>query len=244
MTQTDALLRLQEVDLELLRTKRAYAALPQKDKIRKIKQAAHSLSTELTKLVGARKDVQIELEDNRATHQHMLDLVEEVSAKMHTTSDYRAIADLESQLTHLAKRIERLDFEKQMLDKDLAKLQESEAKARTLGRTLQSEAQAQAAAYKTASEQNNATIAQLNQEREQLVAQLDPELLNTYEHALKRFEGLAVERLIGNNPSICRVSLQPSSYADIRAQNPDITTCPYCHRILVVVDPSYTAQNK
>ncbi|WP_028264256.1 zinc ribbon domain-containing protein [Atopobium fossor] len=241
MTQTDALLRLQEVDLELIRTKRALAALPQKEKIKKIKQAAKSLSSELTKLVGARKDVQIDLDDNRATHQHMLDLVEEVSTKVSTTSDYRAIADLEAQLTHLAKRIERLDFEKAALDKDLAKLQESEAKACALGRKLQSEAQIQADAYKQATADITASITNLNEEREQLVSKLDTELLEKYNTAVQRFGGLAVEKLVGNNPSICRVSLQPSSYADIRAQNTEITTCPYCHRMLVVTDPSYNA---
>lgn len=244
MMQTDALLRLQEVDLELIRTKRAFAALPHQDKIRKIKQAAKSLTAELTKLVGARKDVQIDLDDNRATHQHMLDLVEEVSAKMRTTSDYRAIADLEAQLTHLAKRIERLDFEKVALDKDLAKLQQSEAKAHALGRKLQHEAQAQADAYKKASADTEAMLAKLTNERAQLLVQLDANLLEKYKAASKRFDGLAVEKLVGNNPSICRVSLQPSSYADIRAQNTEITTCPYCHRMLIVVDPSYTAQKK
>ena len=46
--------------------------------------------------------------------------------------------------------------------------------------------------------------------------------------------GIAVEPLVGNRPSVCRVALQPSSYTDIRRSNAEVTTCPYCKRMLVI----------
>ena len=63
---------------------------------------------------------------------------------------------------------------------------------------------------------------------------ISPELLDRYEKARKRFGGVAVETLVGNKPSACRVTLQPSSFADIRRSASEVTTCPYCKRILVV----------
>ena len=69
-------------------------------------------------------------------------------------------------------------------------------------------------------------------ERDELAARLPSGLLERYEAARRRFKGLAVERLRGNVPSVCRVSLQPSQFHDL-AQGDEITECPYCHRILI-----------
>ena len=50
--------------------------------------------------------------------------------------------------------------------------------------------------------------------------------------AAKRFGGLAVEKLEGNVPSVCRVKLQPSLFSDLKHAG-SIAECPYCHRLLV-----------
>ena len=65
MTHSEALLRLQQVDLELLRRDRALEALPQTQKIKQIKAAAKKLVSELNKVIGARKDAETDLADNR-----------------------------------------------------------------------------------------------------------------------------------------------------------------------------------
>ena len=75
-------------------------------------------------------------------------------------------------------------------------------------------------------------IVELTRERERVATQLEAGLLERYESARKRFKGLAVERLRGNVPSVCRVKLQPSQFHDL-AHGEEITECPYCHRILI-----------
>ena len=47
MPHLEALLRLQEVDLEIIRHKRMLASLPQQEKIHTIKRAARSLASQL-----------------------------------------------------------------------------------------------------------------------------------------------------------------------------------------------------
>ena len=42
----------------------------------------------------------------------------------------------------------------------------------------------------------------------------------------------AVEHLVGNVPSVCRVKLQPSSFHDLQHSS-EIAECPYCHRMLI-----------
>ena len=53
-----------------------------------------------------------------------------------------------------------------------------------------------------------------------------------YRWVWSRVPGLAVERLEGNVPSVCRMALQESSMDELRRAG-GVTECPYCHRILV-----------
>ena len=52
-----ALLRLQEIDLELARVNKALEDLPQREKAVQVRNALKSLSRDITKLAGLRKDV-------------------------------------------------------------------------------------------------------------------------------------------------------------------------------------------
>ena len=75
-------------------------------------------------------------------------------------------------------------------------------------------------------------ILALKDEREAVAGQISDDVMARYEAARKRFGGLAVETLVGNVPTTCRVKLQPSQYHDI-AHGAEICECPYCHRILI-----------
>ena len=234
MTRTEALVRLQQVDLELIRGERALAALPQGGRIREIRAAAKKLAAELNKVVGERKDVEMELEENRAQHEKMAGLVDQVQADAADgPQDFRAARDLEQQLTHLAKRMEKLDFERGELEARLARLREAEQGARDVAGRLSEEGRAQAEAYRKAGGQIAEEAERLRAERDELVASLPAELVDRYEAARRRFGGIAVETLSGNRPSVCRVTLQPSDFSDIRHSGDEICECPYCHRILV-----------
>lgn len=235
MSETDALLRLQEVDLELLRQRTALAKLPQLAQIQKIRAAAKKLVAELNHLVGVRKDLELELGDNEFYKEQAEDQVTATQEQVADAgSDYRALKDLETALSNLAKRLEKLEFERKGLQEKLRETQAQEAHTRTVAAQLQAELNVQVDAFKSASEDINELIDKLEHEREGLAAQISPELQMRYQAASKRFGGLAVETLKGNKPSICRVTLQPSSYHDIMAQKTGITECPYCHRILIV----------
>jgi len=68
MSQQSSLLRLQEVDLQLMRIRKTLAAMPQQEKLRAIALAKRKVATQLKQIVGVRKDIEIELEDNETDH--------------------------------------------------------------------------------------------------------------------------------------------------------------------------------
>ena len=184
MSEASELLRLQEIDLELMRTKKTAEALPQRQKVAAARAAAKKVAGELTKIVGQRKDLEIELADLDDSKRFFSEKVTEIQDGTYN-QDFRSAQDMEYNLAmdKITERVKTLAFE-----------------------------------------------------RERIVADLPASIVTSYEAARKRFGGVAVETLVGNRPSACRVALQPSSFTDIRRSGAEVTTCPYCKRILVVTN--------
>ena len=145
---------------------------------------------------------------------------------------YRQLADIEAQLTSLAKKLEKRTFQHRELTGALERVRAEERRAREMDDRLVAEAESLIASYKSQSSEIESELATLTEERGQVTQSISQSILDQYDVATKRFGGLAVETLKGNKPSICRVDIPPSSFADVR-KGPEITTCPYCHRLLV-----------
>lgn len=233
MTEASSLMQVQELDLELLKCASALASMPQQERLKTIALAAKKVASELTGIIGQRKDAQIEIDDTRADLEHYREKTVEVQgladAGEHT---HREIRDFEQQLTSLAKRIEKCEFQLGPLTERLGRLERAEKNARLTGERLEKERAATEASLAEGSASLRARIVELTRERERAAQGISDEHLAAYEKARKRFKGLAVERLVGNVPSVCRVKLQPSLFHDL-AHGDEITECPYCHRILI-----------
>ncbi len=178
MSESTALTKLQEIDLELLRDAKTLSQMPQQEKIRTIKLAQKKVSSELTRIVGQRKDAETDLSDLKAN------------------------------------------------------LQKAEKNANLTAEKLEAELKSQQESFDSETSELKSHVLDLKAQRDAAASEVAPEHLETYEGARKRFGGLAVETLNGNVPSICRVKLQPSLFHDL-SHGPEITECPYCHRMLI-----------
>lgn len=233
MKETQALLRIQEIDITLMRNQRILANMPQVKKLQAIVAARKQLASKISKIVGLRKDADMDLEDNEKSHARLKEIVAEVQEKYASgEANYRELADLESQLVMLAKRIEKLEFKHKDLAEKAGKAHVAEQNARAMDAKLMAEGESQMELLKSQSASIEEEIRSLKAEREELVAQVSQPTLERYAKAFKRFDGLAVESIRGNQPSVCRVTIPPSSFGDLR-RGPSITECPYCHRLLV-----------
>lgn len=233
MNDYEALLRLQEIDLELMRHDRALKAMPQQKKMAAIDAAKRKVQGELTKIVGQRKDAELEVSESEEQHERLLRDMDEVRARAaERAADYRQTIDLEAQLTSLAKKVEKIEYRHGSEVERLDRLRKAERNARDLLERLDRERSGQQESYERASADLMAEVRKLAGERKQMLACLDEGTIAKYDAASSRFGGLAVEQLRGNVPSVCRVKLQPSQFADLRRTG-SITECPYCHRLLV-----------
>ena len=233
MTEATALLDLQDVDLRLLRLASSLASLPQQKRLKTIDLARKKVASELSGIVGQRKDAEMEIADLRAALDGYRDKAAEVQAEADASAHtHREIMDFERQLTSLAKHIEKSEFALGPARERLGRLERAERNARLTSERLDAERETTQASLDADSRSLRSEIVELSRERERLAAGVSAEHLASYERARKRFGGLAVERLRGNVPSICRVKLQPSQFHDL-AHGDEVTECPYSHRILV-----------
>ena len=206
MSESTALLKLQQIDLALLKDASVLAGMPQQAKLKNIAAARRKVEGQITKIVGQRKDAQLELDELEGNLQHYKDVQAQVQADaLSGEKTPREVRDLELSLTHLANlMLERLDDERAATERSF-----DEESAEIKGR-----------------------IVELSHQREAEASQVSPAMMERYEAARKRFRGLAVETMVGNVPTVCRVKLQPSQFHDL-AHGPEVTECPYCHRILI-----------
>lgn len=233
MTEATALTRLQELDLELLRLASKLAAMPQQSRIKTIGLAQRKVASELLGIVGQRKDAELEIADTNERLAHYREKTAEVQAAAEAGDhSHRELRDFEQQLTSLAKHTEKAEFALGPLRERLERLERAERNARRTEKGLDEQLAAARASLERDSAELRARIVELSRERDGVAAHVSEGHLRTYEAARKRFKGLAVERLNGNVPSVCRVKLQPSLFHDL-AHGDEIAECPYCHRMLI-----------
>lgn len=227
------LIKLQETDLELAKLGKQLGSLPIIGELAEKRAALTKLRAEATRLLAVRKDAQIAVDDldegERACHE----AVAAAQARSVDPSDYRAMRDLEEELSNLAKRLERIEFDRPEAREALAAAEERERKLADYIKRFEAaivedtrSARDQASAIQT-------EIDELSLRRNHLFGRLPEDVQGLYERSSKRFKGLCVERIQGNFPTVCRTALQPASMDALRHAT-DYAECPYCHRIIVV----------
>ena len=227
------LLELQRLDLQIAREKQTLGALPELVELAKKRRAHAKLKAEATKLYAQRKDAETELDELDERELACQEEVEAAQAELVGSSDYRHVQDVERQLEDLAKRLDKIGFDRERARERLEALREREEQLAVYTQRYEAvmrrdaqTARERAAGIQADLEANEAARAALH-------ASLPPETQAAYDAALTRHKGLGVEQLEGSVPSICRTTLPASQLSALR-RGGAVGTCPYCGRLIVV----------
>ena len=167
MTEASALLRLQQIDIELLRHASTLQKLPQQEKLKKIALAKKKVAVELKKITGQRKDVEIDIVDVNADISHYRQVRERVMAEAEEGPlTHREARTVEESLTHLAKVTEKCEFRLGPLNEKLEKLKLAEANAQKMLGRLDEEEAATKKSFEDDSASVRAQILKLKDERD------------------------------------------------------------------------------
>lgn len=227
------LIKLQETDLELDRARKALNDLPLIAELAK-KRAAHGkLKAEATRLLAVRKDAQMAVDDLDAAENSCRESIAAAKGRPLDASDYRAVRDLEEELSLLAKKLDKIAFDRPDALEALATAKERERRLSDYIDRFEAAIIADTKEARSQAKRLQDSIDELSRRREQLLSRLPEDVRDAYERGVKKFNGLVVERLEGNVPTICRTSLQPASM-DALSHAEHVAECPYCHRMIVL----------
>ena len=149
------------------------------------------------------------------------------------SSDYHRVQNLEIELSNLAKWLDKVAFDQRSCTARLEETSAREQKGREFIEKLEAAIIRSGKAARAAATDLQNDIAELERRREKLICQLPDSLHEAYAVASKQFRGLGVEKLEGSTPSLCRMALTEASLNEVK-RTKGVTTCPYCHRILIV----------
>lgn len=229
------LIKLQQTDLDLDRERKTLKNLPVIAELAKKRASYARLKSEATRLLAARKDAQIAVDDLAEAERSCREAAAAAKARPLDATDYRAVHDLEVELSLLAKKIDKIEYDRPSALEALEAACEREQKLSGYIKRFEEGIVADTKAARAQAAELQASIDELTRRREHLLSRLPEDVRATYERGIERFKGLVVERIEGNVPTICRTALQPASMDALRHAG-DIAECPYCHRIIVVND--------
>lgn len=143
----------------------------------------------------------------------------------------KELAGLQKEVRYLRER--RADVEDDLLETMMAREETAArvAERRSKLEAIESTWQTEQSALTEERDRLQFELAELRSRREEIVSQVPPRPLSTYEY-LRRTKGVAVAPLDNGICTGCRVSLPAA--AQKRAERDDLITCSNCSRILVI----------
>jgi predicted nucleic acid-binding Zn-ribbon protein len=223
------LVELQRSDTRLMELRRLRTELPlELERIaEEIQRQRAQLNETREQLEGLKllrrkreKDLEVELEKVKRSQARLYE------AK--TNKEYQALLkEIESVKETIGQLEEEILLLMEKIDETVAKLNASEQAFREEERGLSAQRDSIAAEIGGLESQEM----QLQEQREKVASQVDPNWMAVYVKVAKRYGGLAVVRVDGGTCQGCFLSIPPQLYNEILKNGP-VVQCPFCGRFI------------
>jgi len=230
----DALLELQQIDLEILQTNKKRADLPQRAKVALLLKKKDELSAKAEQVAALREKSaaemsKVETEDSQLAEKQRKaqELIDNAG------TDYRSVESHSKELSGFAKRRETLSQRIDALSGELAKIDGIASQIEAAIAAVEREETSARASF---AEQDAAFADQLEQldaRRGELAASIDAAVVDLYQKTAIHTGGVAVGRLIDDKCGVCRSVIEGGHLIQLKADAP-LGVCPSCKRLLVV----------
>ncbi len=230
----EKLIALQAADREIERLNQEVAALPRRVAAIESKLADTRARVDRAKAaIAAAQKERKKLESEIQDHQQKISKYREQSLSVKTNDQYKALL----QEITFAEQVIR-GCEDRILDGMLA-IENQEKELKTAEAELKEETaeiEKEKAEARARTEQDQKQLAELTKQRNQLRAEISPDVVPYYDRVVKlRKSGISEVREDGKCAA-CNVMLRPQTFNEVRA-NDRVITCDSCGRILYYVPP-------
>ena len=223
------LTNIQEIDLKIDQINKTIQTQPEplriaEETLQKSQKSAGVLKLQLAEFEKNQKQIFSALEMNRERTQRTQGRMDQVS----NTKEFQASNKELDQLKRMDQTLEeqkmKLQLEMERLKSDLAKLNESEEKAKSDRDRILAEFANQVVVHK-------ASLESLAGERKGFLSQLDAPLLTRYDRIRQARGGLGLVPLVGGRCKGCNMMVSPQIVNDLYRCR-EVQECSSCRRIL------------
>ena len=233
MSDASLLKELQHVDLEILRISKKLREIPERELLEKTREKLAEVGEKSKQVSAMRSSCEVEMQKLSDEDDELAKRAEELQSDIDTSSDFRMVDKFTRELEGVAKRRNKVEFEHSKLVERSDKISEVEDQVADATSKLEAQEASYLERIDEAEGSVRSQIDELKEQHRQIADQLPRELLEEYAKLLRSKNGIAVGTLQGDHCSACRVEFPEGKLLQLR-NGPEITTCPQCHRILVV----------
>lgn len=232
--QLKALLGLQEVDRIRCQAESRLSSMPHKQQVldgrtkRKEVQAKFDQVDELLGQARAQARKIADEDERLAIRQD--ELQEKIDEAQ---GDYRSVAALTRDLEGAAKRRETLEFQAGKAAERIAEIEKVHAAAKAALDQIDAREKELVADYQAQTAELSQTVQVGLAKRALLVEALPADVLQAYEAALAKCEGIGLAKLEAGKCSACRSIIDPNRLLQVKKEAP-VSSCPQCGRVLIV----------
>ena len=229
------LLRMQQIDLDLMKAKKKLEELPQRATILAARQKKRTIEQKCDQVAEMRARAEgmaakLEAEDAELAEKQRR-VQEAIDGSL---GNYRNVEAHTKELNGFAKRRNALEVELTRLGEELAKIEGVQSQVSQALAEVDKQEAAAIVSFQREGGALQAEIVRMSADREGMSAELSPELRDTYNRTASRTGGVAVGLLTEGRCGVCRTVIDGGRLIDLKAEAP-LGTCPHCKRLLVVM---------
>ena len=230
----ELLLELQEYDLRIMKAKRMRVELPQRNKMAAVKKKQAEFDAKLEQVMELLDKATEALAKVESEDASLADKQKRAQELIDTAgSDFRSVESHSKEMGGFAKRRDLLAQKSEEINGRIQQAEAVKAKIDSGLARLAAEADAIRASFAEEDGKLRAQLAELEEARESITANLDPEALAVYTKTANRTGGVAIGKLNENTCGVCRSVIEGGRLIELRAAAP-LGVCPACKRLLVV----------
>lgn len=230
----DALLKLQALDLDLLKMRKQFEALPQRQQILEARQKKAAIQQKLDQVLAMKADIDKKLNKVVTEDEILANKQQEVQRAIEEAGrDYRNLEMRTKELEGHAKRRAVLAEQLADLDGQLAKVAEVENQVKGMITQIEAKEQKLIESFRSEGGELQQKMAQLEKNRNAMMEGIDQEAIDLYQKTANACAGVAVGELKNSACGVCRTPFDETRLVNVRSQAP-LSRCPHCKRLLVV----------
>ncbi len=233
MSESEALIRLQEIDIDILRVQKKLDSMPQLETISKIDAKIADIEDKSKQISAIRSDCEVQMQKLSDEITALKNRESELNGQLEDNADYRSVTHITKDLEGTAKRRDKVEFDYQKLVERSDKISAVEDQISNALNQLGTKRDQLTSEVEEIGKESKAKLLELKQQHDETAALISSSVLEKYEHLKDVKKGIAVGILEGSHCSACRVEFPEGKLVQLKS-GPEITVCPQCHRMLVV----------